>query len=209
MGDDAIGIVPHFRCGRFALWQIGFFVSKYEQATLIIHTGAVSFVTDTAVQRHNERYDTVDFLGGLFFVGLDVPGRVLAHDHILSHPPQDRVAAMNDVPLHQELEQLFAWRGHIFIALTEGHHRETVILQILNHLCGIPPVNRYLTYIVQLCLLLDEFLYEPVVDDVPFSSHDTTLPCPYVVWNVVTAAAKLQCIFREPEIRKHDVFLIL
>lgn len=169
-----------------------FFVSKYEQATLIIHTGAVAFVSDTAVQRHNERHDTVDFLGGLILVGLDVPGRVLAHDHILSHPPQDRVAAMNDVPLHQELEQLLAWRGHIFIALTEGHHRETVILQILNHLRGVPPVYCYLAYIVQLCLLLDTFLYKTIMDDVPFGSHDKTLLRPYIVGNVVTAAAELQ-----------------
>ena len=116
---------------------------------------------------------------------------------------------MNDVPLHQELKQLLAWRGHIFIALTEGHHRESVILQILNHLCCIPTVDRNLSYIVQLGLLLNKLLYESIVNDVTFRCHDKALLCPHIVWHMVTAATKLQSVFWKPEIREHDVLLVL
>ncbi len=40
----------------------------------------------------------VDLFDGFFFVRLDVPRRVLPHDHVAGHPFEDRIAAMDDVP---------------------------------------------------------------------------------------------------------------
>ena len=58
------------------------------------------FISDDAINGHDQRHDTVNPLTGLASVGLDwfdVAGRILLDVHAIRHPSQHRVTAMPDL----------------------------------------------------------------------------------------------------------------
>ena len=57
-------------------------------------------MADAPVQRHDGGDHTVYLLRALGLRGFDVFGRVPVHHHVARHPAHDRVAAMDDAPLH-------------------------------------------------------------------------------------------------------------
>ena len=113
---------------------------KCNNPSFVINTVPAHSITDGPIQCHDGRHDSVDLFDGFFFVRLDVPRRVLAHDDVAGHPLEDRIAAMDDVPFHQELEQLLRRRRHLLEPLAERHHGKAHVLEILHHLGGIPAV---------------------------------------------------------------------
>ena len=116
---------------------------------------------------------------------------------------------MDDVPFHQELEQLLRRRRHILEPLAERHHGEAHIFQVLHHLGGVPAVIGDFPYVVRFPQAFDKLLDEVVMDDVPFRRLDEALLLPDVVENMVPAAPQFQRVFRQPEERQQDVFLII
>lgn len=181
---------------------------KHNHVPFIIDTATV-VVPDTTVQRHDGRYDSVDFFDGFFFVRLDVSRRVLLHDDVARHPLEDGIAAVDDVPFHKELvEFLRRWR-HILVALAERHDGKAHVLQVLDHLCCVPSVEGNLADVVYFAQVLDELLDEAIVDDVPFRRLDVALSFPHIVKDVVPPAAEFQRILWQPEERQDDVFLVL
>ena len=71
---------------------------KCNNPPFVINTVPAHSITDDPIQCHDGRHDSVDLFDGFFFVRLDVPGRILAHDHVAGHPFEDGIAAMDDVP---------------------------------------------------------------------------------------------------------------
>lgn len=47
------------------------------------------------------------------------------------------------------------------------------------------------------------------MDDVPFRRLDETLLLPYVVENMIPSAPQFQRVFRQPEERQQDIFLVI
>jgi hypothetical protein len=77
----------------------------------------------------------------------------------------------------------------------KGNHGEAHVFQILHHLGGVPAVIGDFPDIVGFTQLLDEFLDETVVDDVPFGGLDEALLLPDIVKHMVTPAAQfLKCL---------------
>lgn len=85
---------------------------------------------------------------------------------------------MDDVPFHQELEQLLRRRRHILEPLAERHHGEAHIFQVLHHLGGVPAVIGDFPYVVRFPQAFDKLLDEAVMDDVPFRRLDEALLLP-------------------------------
>ena len=54
----------------------------------------------------------------------------------------------------------------------------------------------------------DELLDKAVMDDVSFRRLDEALLLPDIVEDMVTPAAKFQCVFRQPEEWQQDIFLL-
>ena len=88
---------------------------------------------------------------------------------------------MDDVPFHQELEQLLRRRRHILESLAERHHGKAPVFQVLHHLGGVPPVVSDFPYMVCFTQFFDELLDETIMDDVPFRCLDEALLLPDVV----------------------------
>ena len=86
--------------------------SKYDQRTSIIHTSLLTLVADTAVKRHDGGDDSIDLLRRLGLGGLDVLCRISINHNISRHPPQDRIAAVDDLAFHQELVEPLCWWRH-------------------------------------------------------------------------------------------------
>lgn len=55
----------------------------------------------------------VDFLCGLFFVRLDVARRIRPDENIVHHPAKNRMSAMGDTFLWNELHEFFGRRAYI------------------------------------------------------------------------------------------------
>jgi hypothetical protein len=108
-----------------------------------------------------------------------------------------------------QFHQFLGGRGHILIALSERHDREAHALKVLHHLHSAPTVKGDFTDVVLLTQLLDELLDE----------SRNGLHCP--PWSAgIPAAPKRhrahgrgghagRVVFRYPEIRQNDVFIIL
>ena len=56
---------------------------------------------------------------------------------------------------------------------------------------------------------IDEVFNKTVVNHISFSSFQIALPFPYIIWNVVTSYSEWQCFFRQPEVRKNVIMLIV
>ena len=115
---------------------------------------------------------------------------------------------MDDVAFHQQLVQFLGWGRHILKALPEGNHCKSHILQVLHHLRGIPTVIGNFDDMVLLSQLLNEPFNKPVMDHVSFRGQDVPLPFPYIIEDMIPAAAQFQCFLRQPEERQNNVFLL-
>lgn len=71
---------------------------KCNNPPFVINTVPAHSITDGPIQCHDGRHDSVDLFDGFFFVRLDIPGRILAHDHVAGHPFENGIAAIDDVP---------------------------------------------------------------------------------------------------------------
>ena len=96
---------------------------------------------------------------------------------------------MVELALQHDAHELLRGRGHIPEALSEGYHREAVILQRLYHHGGVPPVVGDLPDVELLAQFQDELLDEAIVDDVALSRHDEALFLPFVIHDVITPDA--------------------
>lgn len=115
---------------------------------------------------------------------------------------------MEDIPFHQKFEQLLRRRRHIFEPLAERHHGKAHVLKILHHLGGVPAVVGNFPDVVRFPQAFDELLDKAVMDDVSFRRLDEALLLPDVVEDMVTPAAKFQCVFRQPEEWQQDIFVL-
>ena len=53
---------------------------KYKSSVIHALSGGSTAASNRAVEAHDSGHHAVDFLGGFFFVGFDVPGRVSADE---------------------------------------------------------------------------------------------------------------------------------
>ena len=119
-------------------------------------------MSDRPVERHNRGDRSVNSLGALFLVGLDVPSRIGADVNVVHHPAQRGVSAMRDASLKYQLHQLFAGWRHVLETLAEWHDGESVVIEVLTHLNSAPSVIGYFFNVVLPTEFFDEVLYETI-----------------------------------------------
>lgn len=65
---------------------------------------------------------------------------------------------MDDIPFHQELEQLLRRRRHILEPLAERYHGKAHIFQVLHYLSGVPAVVGDFPDVVRFPQAFDEII---------------------------------------------------
>lgn len=183
--------------------------SQYKQTAMVIHRIAGTQILHRPVKRHNERNSTVHLLGGFFFIQLEVAGRISSDICVVHVPAQNRMTTVCQLVFQHNAHQFFRRGRHILEALSEGNHRESIVLQRLYHHGRIPAVVGDFTDVVAFAQLADKLLDETVMDNVAFGGLDESHPRPLVIWHMVAANSQRQCIFREPEKRKNPIRLFL
>ena len=58
------------------------------------------------------------------------------------------MAIVADPLLHDQRLEVLGGGGHARIALTEGHHRQAIHLELLRQLCSVPAVDGDITDLV-------------------------------------------------------------
>src|SRR5699024_5745810 len=96
-----------------------------------------------------------------------------------------------------------------FVPLSERNYRKSHTLKVLHHLNSTPTVICDFTDIVFLTQGLDKFLDVAVMDYIALGGHKQILSFPNVIRHMVTANTQVNVIFRYPEIRQNDIFIIL
>ena len=117
--------------------------------------------------------------------------------------------AVVQLVLQHDPHQFLRGRGHITESLPERNHGKAVSFKVLHHLRGIPPIICDLADIVFLTQIADELFDISVVDDVSLRGLQVSLPFPDIVLDVVAPDAHRKRILRKPEIRQHDILLVL
>ena len=77
------------------------------------------------------------------------------------------MAIVADPLLHDQRLEVLGGGTHRGIALTEGHHRQSIHLELLRQLRGVPPVDGDITDLVLLPELGDAGPDQLVVDHIP------------------------------------------
>ena len=119
------------------------------------------------------------------------------------------MAAVGDPFFQGQLHQLLGGWGHILEALSERNDREAHALKVLYHLHSTPAVKSDLPDIETFPQAFDEFLDIAIVNDIAFRGLQKALPLPHVVWHMVTPDSDVEVVFRYPEVRQDDVFVVL
>ena len=119
------------------------------------------------------------------------------------------MSAVGNFLLQHQFHQFLGGWGHIFEALSERNDREAHALKVLHHLHSTPAVESNFPNIEPLTQAFDEFLDVAVVNDIALGGLQISLPLPHVVWHVVAPDSEFQVVFRYPEVRQDDVFVIL
>lgn len=188
----------------------GYIPKSYKKnPSFIVYRSAGIYATaDRTVEAHDGSNGIVDFLCGFFLVCFDVSSKICTDENVVHHPAQYKVTAVGDFLLQGQLHQLFGRRRHILEALTERYHRKSNALKVLHYLNSAPAIKGNFMDIEFFTQLLDELFDIAVVDHISFGGLQEALLLPDIVWNMVTAHSKLQCIFRYPEVREDHVFII-
>jgi len=153
-----------------------------KQVSFVINAVArVVSTADRTVECHDRGDRSVDLLGGLFLVGLDVARRITLDENVVHVPAQHWMPVVGDLLLQRQLHQLFGRRRHITVALTELHQREAQPFKVLRHLHSTPAVEGDLPDVKPCPQLVDEVFDEAVVNDVALSRQQVALPFPEVV----------------------------
>ena len=99
-------------------------LSDEQDAPAVVDRSAVVVsAADRPVERHDGRDGSVDLLGGLLLVRLDVPGGVGADEDVVHVPAQHRVPAVREPLFQRQLHELLRGRAHVLEALPEGAPR--------------------------------------------------------------------------------------
>jgi len=110
--------------------------------------------------------------------------------------------------LQHQLHQLLSGRGHILEALSERNDREAHALKVLYHLHSAPTVKSDLPNIEAFPQAFDELLDVAVVNDIAFRGLEISLPFPHIVWHMVAPDSEIEVVFRYPEVRQDNVFVV-
>ena len=57
--------------------------------------------------------------------------------------------------------------------------------------------------------LIDEVFDKTIVNHISLSCFQIALPFPYIIWNMVTSYSEWQCFFRQPEVGKNIIMLVI
>lgn len=179
-----------------------------KQPAAVIHTVTPQSAAKSTVEPHDHGNGPVNLLCGLFFVRLDVARRIRPDENIVHHPAKDRMSAMGDAFLEDELHKFLGRRAHVLEALPERNHSESHFSQVLNHLDGAPPVEGNLPDVVLLPQVIYEFFNKSIVDDIAFRCLEVSLLFPHVIGHMIPLHTKVNRILRHPEIGKDLVFVV-
>nr|DAO53593.1 MAG TPA: hypothetical protein [Caudoviricetes sp.] len=182
---------------------------KQNASVIVDRSTGIIATADRAVECHNGRHGTIDFLCGFLLIRLNVSGRIGADEDIIHHPAQDRVTAVGNSLLQHQLHKLLGRWGHILEALPERNDRETHTLKVLHHLHGSPAVKSNLPDVEAFAKLLNKLLNVAVMNHVALGGLEVPLSLPHIIRHMVTPHSEFQVVLRYPEVRQDDVFVVL
>lgn len=198
-------LTPKVSFWHFLRFRIVLILLYHDNSVFVIYAIGLTFVSNCSVKCHDRCHCSVDSLGELFLVHLDVSCRVGSHVHVVHHLSERNVTAVCNLLLQHQFHQFLCRRAHILKSLTERHYREPHSFQVLYHLHRSPPIERNLFYVIFRTEVFDKVLHVSVVDDIALRGDYLSTTEPSVVWNVVAFYSQIYRVFGYPKERKYAV----
>ena len=106
----------------------------HDNSTFVIDAIGRTLVSNCSVQSHNRCHRSLDLIGRLFFIHLDVPCLVDSRVHVIHHPSTRKIPTLRYILLQHEFHQFLCRRTNIPKILTEKNDREPIFSKFSTYL---------------------------------------------------------------------------